>query len=76
MSHPQGPKRMSGAAVRVFPQRLQNILPRGPAVMAVSGGNKVEPPCRGVYQRLVQLEVARYGVRHIARPGVMGGPGP
>ena len=53
MGYPEGPKRMIGAAARVFPQRLQNILRRFPGVVAVFGGNKVEPPCRGVFQRLV-----------------------
>jgi hypothetical protein len=44
---------MIGAAARVFPQRLHGILRRLPGVMAVFGGNKVEPPCRGASQRLV-----------------------
>ena len=52
MGDPQGPKRMIRAAARVFPQRLQGILRQFPAVMAVLGGNKVEPPGRGVSQRL------------------------
>jgi hypothetical protein len=43
--------------------------------MAVFGRNKVEPPCGGFFQRLVYFEVARFGVRHIARAGVMGRPG-
>src|SRR5277367_1002280 len=67
---------MIRTAARVFPQRLQNVLRRSPGVMAVSGGNQVEPPCRGLSQRLVQFEVGRFGVGHIARPGVTGGPGP
>jgi hypothetical protein len=41
----------------------------------VFGRNKVEPPCGGFFQRLVYFEVARFGVRHLARAGVMGRPG-
>src|SRR5580698_6440188 len=44
--------------------------------MAVLGGNKVEPPCRGASQRLAWFEVGRLGVRHIAGAGMMGGPRP
>src|ERR1700749_5041664 len=57
MGDPQSPERMIGAAARVFPQRLQSILRRFPAVVAVFGGNKVEPPCRGASQLLAWFEV-------------------
>jgi hypothetical protein len=53
MGHPQGPQRMIRAAARVLLQRLQSILRRFPALMAVFGRNKVEPPCGGFFQRLV-----------------------
>jgi hypothetical protein len=66
---------MIRAAARVFLQRLQSILGRFPALAAVFGRNKVEPPCGGFFQWLVYFEVARFGVRHIARAGVMGRPG-
>jgi hypothetical protein len=44
---------MIRAAAAVFPQRLQGIRGRLAALMAVFGGNKVEPPRRRVPQRLV-----------------------
>jgi hypothetical protein len=52
MGHPQGPERVIRAGPRKFPQRVQSILGRLPAVTAVLGGNKVEPPGGGVSQRL------------------------
>ena len=76
VGHPQGAQRMIRAAARVFPQCLQCILRRFPSLMAVCGRNKVEPPGGGFLQWLVYFEVARFGVRHIARAGMMGGPGP
>jgi hypothetical protein len=66
---------MIRAAARVFLQRLQRILRRFPALTAVFGRNKVEPPRGGFFQRLVYFEVARFGVRHIPRTRVMGRPG-
>jgi hypothetical protein len=74
MGHPQGPQRGIRAAARVFLQRLQSILRRFPALMAVFGRNKVEPPCGGFFQRLVYFEVALWRSPH-SQGGVMGRPG-
>jgi hypothetical protein len=75
MGYPQGPQRMIRAAAHVFLQRLQSILRRFPALTAVFGRNKVEPPGGGFFQRLVYFKVAGFGVRHITRAAVMGWPG-
>jgi hypothetical protein len=73
MGHPQGPERMIAAAAHVFLERLQGIVRRFPAVVAVFGGNEVEPPCRGASQRLAWFEVGRLAVRYVAGAGVMRG---
>ena len=53
MGRPQGPEGLIGAASGVLAQRLQGILLRFPAVMAVLGRDKVDPSRRGASERLV-----------------------